>query len=108
MSGCQNSQAGEEKIKRDVKILENLRGGANILKLIDTVKDPVSTTPALVFEYIRNTDFKQRYRIPTDFEIRCYMHELRKALDSCRKRESGPGMGNLTMSWWVSPRKRCG
>lgn len=40
-------------------ILENLHGGANIIKLIDTVKDPVSKTPALVFEYINNTDFKQ-------------------------------------------------
>uniref|UniRef100_A0A7N9CFW1 Casein kinase II subunit alpha n=2 Tax=Catarrhini TaxID=9526 RepID=A0A7N9CFW1_MACFA len=48
----------KKKIKREVKILENLRGGTNIIKLIDTVKDPVSKTPALVFEYINNTDFK--------------------------------------------------
>lgn len=31
----------KKKIKREVKILENLRGGTNIIKLIDTVKDPV-------------------------------------------------------------------
>ncbi|XP_035168152.1 casein kinase II subunit alpha' isoform X3 [Oxyura jamaicensis] len=48
----------KKKIKREVKILENLRGGTNIINLIDTVKDPVSKTPALVFEYINNTDFK--------------------------------------------------
>ncbi|KFM02662.1 Casein kinase II subunit alpha', partial [Aptenodytes forsteri] len=50
----------KKKIKREVKILENLRGGTNIINLIDTVKDPVSKTPALVFEYINNTDFKPR------------------------------------------------
>ncbi|XP_070244445.1 casein kinase II subunit alpha' isoform X2 [Bos mutus] len=68
----------KKKIKREVKILENLRGGTNIIKLIDTVKDPVSKTPALVFEYINNTDFKQLYQILTDFDIRFYMYELLK------------------------------
>uniref|UniRef100_A0A6I8QG36 non-specific serine/threonine protein kinase n=1 Tax=Xenopus tropicalis TaxID=8364 RepID=A0A6I8QG36_XENTR len=48
----------KKKIKREVKILENLRGGTNIIRLLDTIKDPVSKTPALVFEYINNTDFK--------------------------------------------------
>ncbi|XP_026975547.1 casein kinase II subunit alpha' isoform X3 [Orcinus orca] len=71
----------KKKIKREVKILENLRGGTNIIKLIDTVKDPVSKTPALVFEYINNTDFKQLYQILTDFDIRFYMYELLKMYD---------------------------
>uniref|UniRef100_A0A8C8H8B2 non-specific serine/threonine protein kinase n=1 Tax=Oncorhynchus tshawytscha TaxID=74940 RepID=A0A8C8H8B2_ONCTS len=48
----------KKKIKREIKILENLRGGTNIIRLVDTVKDPVSRTPALVFECINNTDFK--------------------------------------------------
>ncbi|XP_061331600.1 casein kinase II subunit alpha'-like [Pezoporus flaviventris] len=73
----------KKKIKREVKILENLRGGTNIINLVDTVKDPVSKTPALVFEYINNTDFKQLYQILTDYDIRFYMHELLKALDYC-------------------------
>ncbi|MXQ86506.1 hypothetical protein E5288_WYG003109 [Bos mutus] len=76
----------KKKIKREVKILENLRGGTNIIKLIDTVKDPVSKTPALVFEYINNTDFKQLYQILTDFDIRFYMYELLKALDYCHSK----------------------
>ncbi|XP_035168155.1 casein kinase II subunit alpha' isoform X5 [Oxyura jamaicensis] len=71
----------KKKIKREVKILENLRGGTNIINLIDTVKDPVSKTPALVFEYINNTDFKQLYQILTDFDIRFYMYELLKMYD---------------------------
>uniref|UniRef100_A0A674F4F6 non-specific serine/threonine protein kinase n=1 Tax=Salmo trutta TaxID=8032 RepID=A0A674F4F6_SALTR len=48
----------KKKIKREIKILENLRGGPNIISLKDIVKDPVSRTPALVFEHVNNTDFK--------------------------------------------------
>uniref|UniRef100_UPI00398EF422 casein kinase II subunit alpha' isoform X2 n=1 Tax=Pristiophorus japonicus TaxID=55135 RepID=UPI00398EF422 len=69
----------KKKIKREIKILENLRGGPNIIKLLDVVKDPVSRTPALVFEHIDNTDFK----ILTDYDIRFYMYEILKALDYC-------------------------
>uniref|UniRef100_A0A4W4GEH9 non-specific serine/threonine protein kinase n=1 Tax=Electrophorus electricus TaxID=8005 RepID=A0A4W4GEH9_ELEEL len=50
----------KKKIKREIKILENLRGGPNIITLLDIVKDPVSRTPALVFEHVNNTDFKVR------------------------------------------------
>lgn len=31
----------KKKIKREIKILENLRGGPNIITLLDIVKDPV-------------------------------------------------------------------
>ena len=30
----------KKKIKREIKILENLRGGPNIVTLLDVVKDP--------------------------------------------------------------------
>ena len=30
----------KKKIKREIKILDNLRGGPNIIGLIDVVKDP--------------------------------------------------------------------
>ncbi|XP_015766937.1 PREDICTED: casein kinase II subunit alpha-like, partial [Acropora digitifera] len=42
-----------------------------------------SRTPALVFEYVNNTDFKQLYQKFTDFDIRFYLYELLKALDYC-------------------------
>ncbi|KAI4893368.1 hypothetical protein NFI96_004757 [Prochilodus magdalenae] len=56
----------KKKIKREIKILENLRGGTNIIRLVDTVKDPV-----------------ELYQKLTDFDIRFYMYELLKALDYC-------------------------
>lgn len=73
----------KKKIKREIKILENLRGGTNIITLLAVVKDPVSRTPALIFEHINNTDFKQLYQTLTDYDIRFYMFELLKALDYC-------------------------
>ena len=36
------------KIRREIKILENLSGGINIIKLLDVVRDPATKTPALV------------------------------------------------------------
>jgi len=73
----------KKKIKREIKILENLRGGTNVISLLDVVKDPISRTPALVFEYIDNTDFKQLYQTLSDLDIRFYLYELLKALDYC-------------------------
>lgn len=73
----------KKKIKREIKILQNLCGGINIIQLLDVVRDPQSKTPSLVFEHINNTDFKQLYPTLTDFDIRYYIHELLKALDFC-------------------------
>jgi len=73
----------KKKIKREIRILQNLCGGPNIVKLLDVVRDPQSKTPSLIFEYINNTDFKTLYPTLTDHDIRYYMFELLKALDYC-------------------------
>jgi len=38
----------KRKIKREIKILEILKGGPNIVELLDVVRDPASKTPSLV------------------------------------------------------------
>lgn len=43
--GCMNvyvilQPVKKKKIKREIKILDNLRGGPNIISLLDVVKDP--------------------------------------------------------------------
>ncbi|KAH7981406.1 hypothetical protein HPB49_023873 [Dermacentor silvarum] len=45
------------------------------------VKILKSRTPALIFEHVNNTDFKQLYQTLTDYDIRYYLYELLKALD---------------------------
>lgn len=67
------------QIKREIKILQNLCGGPNIVKLLDIVRDHQSKTPSLIFEYVNNTDFKVLYPTLSDFDIRYYTYELLKA-----------------------------
>lgn len=102
----------KKKIKREIKILQNLAGGQNIVMLYDVVRDPQvsddsrgglllrcasthcrnpddgaqSKTPSLVFEHVNNTDFKVLYPRLTDYDVRYYIFELLKALDFCHSR----------------------
>ena len=71
----------KKKIKREIKILQNLCGGKNVIQLLDVVRDSQSKTPSLIFEFLNNTDFKTLYPTLTDYDIRYYMYELLKALD---------------------------
>lgn len=73
----------KKKIKREIKILQNLNGGVNIIRLYDVVRDQQSKTPSLVFEYVNNTDFKVLYPTFQDADIRYYIYEVLRALDYC-------------------------
>ncbi|RZR79859.1 hypothetical protein BHM03_00005709 [Ensete ventricosum] len=68
----------KKKIKREIKILQNLCGGPNVVKLFDIVRDQQSKTPSLIFEYVNSTDFKVLYPTLTDYDIRYYIFELLK------------------------------
>lgn len=72
-----------KKIKREIKILQNLTGGVNVIKLLDVVREPTTKTPSLIFEHVNNTDFKVLDPTLTDYDIRYYINELLKALDFC-------------------------
>jgi len=73
----------KKKIKREIRILQNLCGGPNIIKLLDVVRDPQSKTPSLIFEHVDNADFKVLYPTLKDYDIRYYINEVLKALDFC-------------------------
>ena len=68
----------KKKIRREIKILQNLCGGQNIIQLLDVVRDPQSKTPSLIFEHVDNTDFKELYHTFTDYDVRYYTFELLK------------------------------
>lgn len=76
----------KKKIKREIKILQNLMGGPNVVQLIDVVRDPQSKTPSIITEFIDNTDFKVLYPTFSDYDVRYYIFELLKALDFCHSR----------------------
>mmetsp|Transcript_8197 Transcript_8197/g.16132 ORF Transcript_8197/g.16132 Transcript_8197/m.16132 type:complete len:355 (+) Transcript_8197:2557-3621(+) len=71
------------KIKREIKILQNLTGGPNIVQLLDVVRDPATRTPALIFEHVNSDHFKTLFPQLLDYDIRYYIFELLKALDFC-------------------------
>ncbi|XP_072385960.1 casein kinase II subunit alpha-like [Diabrotica undecimpunctata] len=74
----------KSKIEREIKILECLKGGTNIIRLLSVVNIP---TTALVFEKLnRNKDFKSVYLKFTEPETRYYLYEVLKALDYCHSK----------------------
>ena len=66
------------QIKREIKILQNLYGGPNLIKLMDVVRDTHSRTPSLIFEHVNNTDFKVLYPTFSDYDIRCGSNPVNK------------------------------
>lgn len=76
----------KKKIKREIKILQNLSGGPNIVALLDVVRDSQSKTPSLIFENVNNTDFRTLYPRFVDYDVRYYIFELLKALDFCHSK----------------------
>lgn len=76
----------KKKIKREIKILQNLSGGPNIVALLDVVRDSQSKTPSLIFENVDNTDFRTLYPRFVDYDVRFYINELLKALDFCHSK----------------------
>jgi casein kinase II subunit alpha len=49
------------KVRREIQILDIVKGGPYIINLNDKVMDPSNKTPSLVFEYVENTDFRELY-----------------------------------------------
>eukprot|EP00929_Paragymnodinium_shiwhaense_P043559 TRINITY_DN22396_c0_g1_i1.p1 TRINITY_DN22396_c0_g1~~TRINITY_DN22396_c0_g1_i1.p1 ORF type:complete len:386 (+),score=85.82 TRINITY_DN22396_c0_g1_i1:142-1158(+) len=73
----------KKKIKREVKILQNVARGPNIIDLLDVVRDPLTKVPCLIFEHINATDWKQLYPTFKLDDIRYYVYQMLVALDYC-------------------------
>jgi len=74
------------KIRREVKILQNLQGGPNIVRFIAPVQNNLHGCKALIFEYIDNVPFNELDGILTDEDVRYYVYELLKALEWCHSK----------------------
>lgn len=70
-----------KKIKREIKILQNLTGGPNIISLYDIVRESSSKMSALIFEHVDNLEFRSLYPTFTDYDIRFYMFKVLEALN---------------------------
>lgn len=70
-----------KKIYREVKILQNLTGGPNVIGLLDLVRDEQSKIPALIFEHVNDIDFRILYPRFTIENMQYYFTQLLQALD---------------------------
>ncbi|ROT42211.1 kinase-like protein [Sodiomyces alkalinus F11] len=78
--------AEKTKVVNEIKMLQTLRGGPNIIQLWDVVVDPRSNTTSLIFELVDNVDFRSLYPLLDDNEIRYYLRELLRALEFCHSK----------------------
>lgn len=67
-----------KKINREVKILMALGGKYNVVKLLDIVKE--SEVFCLVFEYVKQTDYKTLLGLLTPNDTRYYLYQILKGL----------------------------
>ncbi|SCU85488.1 LAFA_0D15940g1_1 [Lachancea sp. 'fantastica'] len=72
-----------KKIYRELKILTNLTGGPNVIGLLDIVQDLGSKIPALIFEEVKNVDFRTLYPKFTLPDVQYYFTQLLVALNYC-------------------------
>lgn len=71
----------EEKIYREIKILQVLYGGPNIIKMCDLVKEKRSNTPCFVYEYMPFVETKRLSPELTDHDVRIYIYKILEALE---------------------------
>ncbi|SCU71046.1 casein kinase II, putative [Trypanosoma equiperdum] len=71
----------KKKILRELKVLQNLQGGPNIVELYDVVRDPCSKTPSFVFEYVEASDFRTVFPTFSDYDVRYYIFGVLQALE---------------------------
>jgi casein kinase II subunit alpha len=68
------------KYNREAKILYNLKGGPNIVQLLDIVQNPESQQLTFVFEHASSADFSELGQSSSEIEVKYYLYQLMRAL----------------------------
>ena len=71
----------EEKIYREIKILQVLYGGPNIIKMCDLVKEKRSNTPCFIYEHMPFVETKKLSPNLSDHDVRIYIYKILEALE---------------------------
>ena len=72
------------RVKREIRMLEELNGEFNVIKLKAVVLTPPQT--ALIFEHVNSVGFDKMFLTLSEFEVRYYTYELLKALNYCHSK----------------------
>lgn len=65
-----------EKIFREIKILQTLFGGPNIIKLLDMVRDNISKTPCFIYEFMPSIETKQLIPKLDGNDYKIYLYKI--------------------------------
>lgn len=66
----------EHRLRREIKILQHVKGGPNIVGLIEVVRDPDTKTPCFVFEFVDAIGFRELQASVTDLDVRHYLFQV--------------------------------
>eukprot|EP00301_Raphidiophrys_heterophryoidea_P021619 c5994_g1_i1.p1 GENE.c5994_g1_i1~~c5994_g1_i1.p1 ORF type:complete len:240 (+),score=51.95 c5994_g1_i1:41-760(+) len=72
----------EERIKRELKVMETLRGTRNTVQLLDLVEEPTTKTKVVVMSFVQQlSHYKILFAAFKDWDIRHYLYEVLIGLD---------------------------
>lgn len=74
------------RFQREISVLQTLHGGPCIPRLLDFVRCPSTSTPALVFDWAENESWRTLVPKLTDLDLRYYMFQLCRALNFAHSR----------------------
>lgn len=79
------SKMDSRKIKREIKVLQALHGGPNIINLLDVSRNLDTGKTSFIFEYVENDNWRDLFPKFTIDDIRYYIFEVLKALEYAHK-----------------------
>lgn len=71
----------KEAVLQEYAMLKRVKGGPNVIELLDTAQNPSTCWPIFVFEYVESVDFRVILPHLTDLDIRYYLYQLLRALE---------------------------
>lgn len=71
----------KKKIRREIKIMQNLSQGPYVIPLLAVTKDPETHQPSLITKWVETKDFREYYPSLSDYEFRAYMYKILVGLD---------------------------
>ncbi|KAK8804061.1 hypothetical protein WA171_000154 [Blastocystis sp. BT1] len=76
----------KKKIRREIKIMQQLAGGPCIIPLLGVVLNPETHAPSLITKWVETRDFREFYLHLSDYELRYYFYKILAGLDYAHSR----------------------
>ncbi|CBK21776.2 uncharacterized protein [Blastocystis hominis] len=71
----------KKKIRREVKIMQQLSDGPYIIPLLGMVMNPETNAPSIVTKWVETKDFREFYPQLSDHDLRYYFYKILVGLD---------------------------